>query len=208
MAFALSLTLFGYFWLVGYAAVGALYTQRDSIRNVLIAPAVGVALTIYCIYVLSRLGLPVKAFAYPLTVVAVVLAVITLLYLRLRLSARSLCPYVLIVLLAFGATGWPLLTGGFAWVGDLNPDMLNYVFDAHRLVDQAFLEQPHREVLANQSDWSALYSLYASSGVRMGAQLLLAWTIALTGMSGVMIYMPLLASLHVVLVTAAIGLIS
>jgi hypothetical protein len=208
MAFALSLALFGYFWVVGYAAVAALHTQRDGVRNALIAPAVGVALTIYCVYLFSRLGLPVKTFAYPLTVVAVVLAAIALLHLRPRLPVRSLCPYVLIALLAFGATGWPLLTGGFAWVGDLNPDMLNYVFDAHRLVDQAFLQQPDREVWANQSDWSGLYGLYASSGVRMGAQLLLAWTIALTGKSGVMIYMPLLASLHVVLLAAATALIS
>jgi hypothetical protein len=30
MAFALSLALFAYFWVVGYAAVAAFHTQRDS----------------------------------------------------------------------------------------------------------------------------------------------------------------------------------
>lgn len=205
MAFALSLALFAYFWIVGYAAVAALHTQRDSVRNALIAPAVGVALTIYCIYLFSRLGLPVKTFAYPLTVVALALATITLLYLRPRLSGRSLRPYVLIALLAFGATGWPLLTGGFAWLGDLNPDMPNYVFDAHRLVDQAFVQQQDPEVWVQQSDWSAYYNVDAI--VRMGAQLLLAWTIVLTGKSGILIYMPLLVSLHVGLLAAATALI-
>ena len=73
MAFVLSVALFIYFWVVGYVIVFALYTRRDLVRSALLAPSVGIVATIYPIYVLSRLGLPVRTFAHALTAVTMII---------------------------------------------------------------------------------------------------------------------------------------
>src|SRR6185436_1533858 len=135
MAFALSIGLFVYFWVIGYAVVAALHTQRDLVRNALIAPAVGVVCTIYPVYLLSRLGFPVRSFAHILTAITTFVAVALLIWQRPLAPRRHLVPYLPILVFAFAAVGWPLLTSGFAWLGTINPDMTNYVLGAHRLVE-------------------------------------------------------------------------
>jgi hypothetical protein len=208
MAFALSIGLFAYFWVVGYAVVAALHTQRDLIRNALIAPGVGVAVTIYSIYVLSRLGLPVGSFAVVHAIAMVIFACVILVLLKPVLPARRLSPYVLIGIIAFVTTGWPLLTLGFAWLGNLNGDMANYVLDAHRLVDQAFIQPPDPKTWVERSDVSTYLVEFPLFGVRTASDLLLAWVITLTGKNGLMVYMPLLVALNVALIAAATALIT
>jgi hypothetical protein len=208
MAFALSVGLFAYFWVVGYAVVAALHTQRDLIRNALIAPGVGVAVTVYSIYVFSRLGLPVGTFAVIHAIATVIVACVILLLLRPVLPARRLLPYILIGLIAFVTTGWPLVTLGFAWLGSFNEDMANYVLDAHRLVDQAFIQPPDPKSWLEQSDVSTYFVIFPLFGIRTASDLLLAWVITLTGKNGLMVYMPLLVALNVALIAAATALIT
>jgi hypothetical protein len=208
MAFALSVGLFAYFWVVGYAVLAALHTQRDLIRNALIAPSVGVAVTVYSIYVFSRLGLPVGSFAVVHAIAMVIIACVMLVLLKPVLPARRLFPYALIGIIAFVTTGWPLLTLGFAWLGELNGDMANYVLDAHRLVDQAFIQAPDPKTWLEQSDSSVYFVVFPLFGVRTASDLLLAYVIALTGKNGLMVYMPLLVALNVALIAAATALIT
>jgi len=208
MAFVLSVALFIYFWVVGYVVVFALSTRRDLVRNALMAPAVGVVATIYPIYVLSRVGLPVGTFAHALTGVAIILATLGWAWWRPLVPGRHLLPYVFIAMFAFATTGWPLLTIGFGWFGAVNPDMTNYVLDAHRFVDQPFVRLPDPHVWLSQSDWAGYYVVYPAFGVRSASDLLLAWVIALTGENGAMIYMSLMVALHVSLIFVATALIS
>jgi hypothetical protein len=208
MAFALSVGLFVYFWVVGYAVVAALHTQRDLIRNALIAPGVGVAFTVYSIYVLSRLGLPVGSFAVIHAIAMVIVACLLLAVLKPVLPARRLSPYIVIGAIAFVTTGWPLLTLGFAWLGSLNGDMANYVLDAHRLVDQAFIQPPDPNTWIDRSDVSTYLVEFPLFGVRTASDLLLAWVVTLTSKNGLMVYMPLLVALNVALIAAATALIT
>jgi hypothetical protein len=117
-------------------------------------------------------------------------------------------PYTSIAALAFVSAGWPLLTRGLTWFGDVNRDMLQYVMDAHRLVEQPATQAPNPDVWLSQSDWSSYFIIYSLLGVRSGSQLLLAWLISVTGENGLAVYMPLLVALHVTLIAAATGLIS
>src|SRR6516164_6870326 len=187
MAFALSVGLFAYFWVVGYAVVAAFHTQRDLIRNALIAPGVGVAVTAYSVYVFSRFGLPVGSFAIIHAIATVVFACVILALLKPVLPARRLFPYAVIGIIAFGTTGWPLLTLGFAWLGDLNSDMTQYVLDAHRLVDQGFIQAPDPKAWLEQADSSIYYVVYPLFGIRTASDLLLAYVITLAGKNGLMV---------------------
>jgi hypothetical protein len=208
MAFALSVALFIYFWAVGYVIVWALHTRRDMVRNALLAPSVGVVATIYPSYVLSRLGLPVGTFAHMLTGLTAIIAIAAWAWWRPPLPGRRLLPYIPIVVFAFVATGWPLLTQGFGWFGTVNPDMTNYVLDALRLVDQPFIRVPDPDVWLRQSDWSAYYVAFPVFGERSASDLLLAWVITLSREDGAMVYMSLMVALHVSLILAASALIS
>src|SRR5262245_26160727 len=154
MAFALSIGVLIYFWIIGYAVVGALHTQRDLVRNALIAPAVGVAFTIYPVYLLNRLGFPVRSFAHSLTVITSFVAVALLIWRRPRVPLRQLAPYLPILVLSLTVIGWPLLTSGFGWLGNINPDMTNYALQAHRLAEQSYVQAQDPMVWRQQSDWS------------------------------------------------------
>jgi hypothetical protein len=208
MAFALSVVLFCYFWGVGYPVVSLLHTRRDLVRNALIAPAVGVVVTIYLTYVFSRLGYPVGKFAHFLALGTTLITAVAWIRLRPPLAGRHLLPYIPIAIVAFSATGWPLLNHGFAWLGDINPDMTNYVLDAHRLVDQAYIQSPDPETWRNQRDFAAYYVIFPMQGVRSGSELLLAWVITISGRNGLMIYMPVLVAVHVALIAAAAAMIT
>jgi hypothetical protein len=72
IAVGLTAVLFFFWLLVGLAVLGALHTQRTMLRNVLLAPAVGLGVTTLLIVWLNRAGLPVISFAiHCITVVLV-----------------------------------------------------------------------------------------------------------------------------------------
>jgi hypothetical protein len=204
----LSAFLVIHFWIVGYAAVSFLHTQRDLIRNFLIAPAVGVAVTLYSIYFLSRLGLPVGEFSWPLTLSLLVCAAGLIAWRRPRFAGWRAAPFVGVAILALLTSGWPLSTNGFAWLADSNPDFTFYVMNAHRLLNGGYFELPDLERWASQSDWTGYFAAYPAAGIRSGSDLLLAWTISLSQRNGLEIYMPLTVAFHVALVAIVPALIA
>ena len=122
---------------------------------------------------------------------------------------RHVSPFVGIALVAFVASGWPLATNGFYWLGNANPDFTYYVLNAQRLLDGGYFDVPaNPETWAYQTDWTAYLATFAAGGVRCGSDLLLAWTMGLSGRSGVEIYMPLIVAFQVPLVCAVPALIA
>ena len=207
-ALALSAVLLIFFWFLGSALLALLHTQRDLVRNFLIAPAAGVLTSLYCTYVLSRLGLPVRSFAVPLAAVLFLAALTILAWRRPLFPARQVAPFIIVAFVALIATGWPLLTNGFAWLAKANPDFTLYVLDAHRLADQGFLDSPVPSTWTAQTDWPSLLVVFPALGQRTGTDLLLAWVVSVTGRNGLEIYMPVMVALQVILVAAASALIS
>jgi hypothetical protein len=82
------------------------------------------------------------------------------------------------------------------------------VLDAHRLVDQAFIQAPDPNAWLERSDLSRYFVEFPLLGHRTASDVLLAWVITLTGENGLMIYMPLLVALNVALMAAAAALIT
>jgi hypothetical protein len=207
MAFLVSVALFGYAWLIGFAVLGVLYRRDDLIRTVLIAPAVGIVTLLYCTYVFSRLGLPIGSFARALGIALLAAAIAALVWRRPPLPGRRGLPYLLVLALAFAASGWPLLVDGFAWVAHLNPDAGNYMLDTDRLVRRPYLGAPDVEAWRSQTDWASLYVVFPLTGIRTGTDLIFAWVVSVSGLDEPAAYMPLIVALHVSALSAATALI-
>lgn len=208
MSLATSVILFAYFGLTGYPVVSALNTRRDLVRNVLIAPAVGLALAVYCSYVASRLGFPIVACARPIAALCVIMGAGLLVWRPPVVPFKHLIPYAPLAALAFVTAGWPLLIPGTAWLGSNNVDFTNYVLDAERLADSGYLQPSDPDVWQRQSDWATYFIIFAAVGARTGAELLLSATMTVIGKTAVETYMPLIVAMHVSVVTAAAGLIN
>lgn len=206
MAFLVSVGLFVFFGIVGFAVLGALYRRDDLVRTVLIAPAVGILVLIYLNYVLSRLGFPIGEVALPLTITVSTGALAALAWRRPPLPGRRGLPYIAVAGLAFGVCGWPLLVDGFAWLSHFNPDAGNYMQDTDRLVHRSFDAVADAATLRGQTDWGSYYVIYPLTGSRTGSDLLFAWAVSVTGRDEAAIYMPLIVSWHVAALSAATAL--
>ena len=213
IAFTLTVVLF-FFWLVvGSAVVAALSTRRSVLQGLLLAPAVGIAMTVLPIFLLNQLGLPVRTFGIPLTVVLLAASLGVLWSRRPLWSARRCLPLLRVYLPYFAVfvasillTGWPMLRFGLDWVSYANDDMANYVLLAHRHLDHAYFDIPTNDALLQGTDYAQFYWIFVVIGERSGAQLILAWVISMTGWTGLQVYMPFILAMNAGLVSAAAAL--
>ena len=203
-AFGLSLAVFLFWSLLGWAALAALHSRRHLLHNFLLAPAAGAAATLLPVFWLNRLGLPVH-YAGPLASLLLLAAAIFLLYrYRTPLPLRRLLPFAAVLFVALLLAGHPLLRFGFDWVSYGNDDMANYVLAAHRFHDYGFFAIPDQDAFLHNRDTTLYYwFMHAVVGDRPGSELLLAWLMSLTRLTGLQVFMPLILSLHLTLVAAA-----
>lgn len=208
LAFGLSILLFAFWGMVGFALVALLHTQRNLLQNALLAPVAGVAATVIPIFLLNRAGLPVARFGVTLAGALLLLSVLLIWQLRPLVPLRQYVPFAGVFMLALLMTGWPMLEFGFDWVSYGNDDMANYVLAAHRFLNHGFMDIPNLEDLLLGRDYSLSYwFMHAVRGVRPGSELLLAWVISVTGLTGHQIFMPVILALHLVLISAAGALV-
>ncbi|MHB8626469.1 MAG: hypothetical protein ACYDEO_09715 [Aggregatilineales bacterium] len=112
------------------------------------------------------------------------------------------------LLIALIVTGRPMLEFGFNWLSYTNNDMANYVLRAERLLNNGFFDVPSLSRMTNFQDYTLFYwFLDVPAGSRVGADLLLSWVISLTGLNGLQIFMPVILSFHLALISAAGGLV-
>lgn len=202
-AFALPLILFGYWFILGYALLSLLHTQRNTLRNMFLAPGVGLALTIICIFNLSWFGLPVKTFAWPLCVVLLVLGIAILYYKKPLFPFRRYFPFFLIIIAALFIIGRPLLKFGFSWFSYANDDMTNYCLSAMRLVNHAYFDIPPANAITQGTDYASYtWIMFVPGLMRSGSELLLAWVTSLIGISCDCLFMPTIVALQLTLVQA------
>ena len=83
--------------------------QRNPLQVALLAPAVGFACTVMPIFWLSRLGLPVLAFAQPLAIGLLTLALFGTVRYRMFVPWRGLAVFMLPVVLAMLVIGAPMV---------------------------------------------------------------------------------------------------
>lgn len=208
IAFGLVLLLVAFWTLIGYALQAATYQRPNLTQNALIAPALGITVTLLPVFILNRLGLPVGQFASLLFIALLVLSLLILWRTRVVFPFRSVVPFALILLVALMLIGRPLLEFGFNWVSYGNDDFANYVVNAHRLTVHGYFDAPlASDILSGRQADLFSWQLYTLRGTRIGADLLLAWVSTLTGVSAPGIFMPVIVAFHVCLLSAASALV-
>ena len=146
-ALALSFAFFLFLTVLGWAVLSACKWRGGILRAWLLAPATGLATAVLAIMVLNQLDLPVRAFAWPMTLaLAAFTAAIFVLHRqprhRLAFPARALAPFFGVALFSLLWTGWPALRFNFSWLSYVNDDYVNYCFAAERFKDFGFWRVP------------------------------------------------------------------
>ena len=205
-ALALSLGFFLFLTFLGRATLALCNWRGGVLRAWLLAPAAGLATAVLVIMVLNQAGLPVRAFAWPMTVALAVYAAGVFLWRRPALPSRALAPFLAVAVFALLWTGWPALRFGFGWLSYVNDDFVNYCFAAERFKDFGFWRVPTSEELAGR-DWSQYYWFMHVPGLmRFGSEHVLAWISALTGVKSLGVFMPVIIGFGLVQLFAAAGL--
>src|SRR5262249_2973580 len=185
-----------------------LLPRHRALTNMLLAPAVGAALTVICIFLVNRCGLPVSRFAWSLATMLALSATGLLLTLRPSVQLRAYAPFAGIILVALFLTGRPLLEFGFEWLSFCNDDMANYCLRAQRLQNNGFWDVPKADELVQGKDYSQFFWFMDVPGMtRAGSDLVLAWVASITGLTVHQAFMPVVLAFHLLLISSTGALV-
>ena len=206
-ALLLSLAFVAYLTLVGGGLLAACRWRGGILRTWLLAPAVGLALMILALMVLNQADLPVRAFAWPLTLGLGLAAAGVLRWRRTVLPRRALAPFVAVGVASLLWTGWPQLRFGFNWLSYVNDDFVNYCLAADRFRDFGFWRAPELAELAGTDLAQYYWFMHVPGLMRFGSEITLAWVSALTGLKSLGVFMPVILGLGLVQLAAAGALV-
>ncbi|HEY0863393.1 MAG TPA: hypothetical protein VGD97_04760 [Lacunisphaera sp.] len=207
MPLLLSLFLFGYFTLLGRSVMVALKYEAPVLRGWLASPTVGLAVVTLGIMVLNQAGWPIRDFALPLLAGGLLFSAAVGVWRRPCLPVRALLPFAGVLVISLLYSAWPALLTGFDWVAQANDDMANYCLGAQRMLNHGFFRAPTEAELAGL-DYSQYYwFLHVVSLIRFGSEMLLAWVAGWSGHSPLQVFMPVIAALSLVQVSATAALV-
>jgi hypothetical protein len=208
LAFGLTIVLFAFWGLLGYALIRAIKPRLDPLQEMLLSPVVGMVVVMIAVFLLNRLGIPVGRFANPLTIGLVVAAGVPLVLGRRAMPWRPWLPFAGIFAGALLLCGWPMFEFGFDWVSLCNDDMANYCLGAVRFHDYGFFHTPSGGDLTAGRDYSHYYwFMHVPGRVRAGAELLLAWVMGVTRLTPHEAFMPTIFAFHLCQISATGALI-
>jgi hypothetical protein len=190
LALLFSVLLLSLWTSLGYALLRALDFTRNKLQSLLLAPPLGIVCTVLPVFFLSRMGVPCKTLALPLTLLLIAIAGIGLWWAHRRDRApligstarqsllRRYAAFAVLILLALVLSGRPMFEFGFNWLSYCNEDMANYTMAAERFLHYGFFDIPPMDSLTegrnyNQSFWF----MHARDAQRPGCELIIAWLV-------------------------------
>jgi len=190
LSFLLTLTLFLFWTGIGRAILAVFACRLGILKSWLLSPALGFATLGLGIMVLNQSGLPVKSFAWALTLTLGFLASLGFLFKRPLVPFKVMMPFVGTALFSLVWTAWPALKFNFSWMSIVNDDFTNYCLAAERFKDFGFYRLPTSAELLGK-DYSHYYWFMHVIGLmRFGAEHMLAWVASLTQRPALEIFMP------------------
>ncbi len=201
--------LFFFCWLILGYPVAYLQGRRNLLQAALLAPVCGVAVVLLPVFWLSRIGsLPVNRFAALLTAALILGSAAVWVWLKPRFSVSQYRIVAVILAGALIASGWPMILHGFGWMAYVNGDMAFYSLAAERLLHHSFFEPPDMTAVLQGKDFTTgSWFLHVVVAHRAGADFMLAWASAVTGLTPHEVYMPLLLSFHLTLISTSAALV-
>jgi hypothetical protein len=207
-AFLLSLALFTFWSVVGFAFVSLLNSRRNLLGNALLSPVVGASLTVLLVIWVNRMGLPVKFAGPAVTLLLLLAAGIIIRRVRPVLPISRLRLFLVVLLASAVLTGYPMFRYGFNWVSYCNDDMATYCMGAKLFLNHGFFHTPNWQTFIANRDTSLNYwFLEVFSGMRAGSEELIAWVASITGLTTPQVFMPTILALQFVLIAATGALV-
>lgn len=205
--FCLTILTLAFLTLVGRAGFALAGYNARILRAWLLSPAMGLAIVLFPVMVLNQAGLPIAAFAWPLTAALLLAAIAVLWRLRPALPTAKLIPFWLIVIVHVAWVAWPAARFGLDWISFANDDMANYCLAAERFASHGFFQVPSGIEL-NRRDYAQTYwYMHVSDLMRFGSEHLLAWMRSLTGEPATRLFMTVIVALAGVQMLATAGLV-
>lgn len=207
---ALSFSFFLYWSVLGTAVLTALYSRRNLLRNLLLAPITGVCIVLLPVFWINRLGVPVGKFGFPLALGLLLAAVFLLWRCRRKpiVPWRRGAPFAVLLIVAFFLSGSPFLEFDSNWLSYGNNDMANYVLAAYRFHDFGYFDVPDTKTFAENRDATLHYwFMHVPDGSRSGSELAVTFAMTVTHTDGFVLFMPVIFALHLAMIAAAAGLI-
>jgi hypothetical protein len=208
IAVGLTLALFLFWTGLGFGVTAALLPRRNPLQNLLLAPVVGLGITVLSAFLLNRLGIPIGTFGPWLAAALLVAGAALLIWRRPETPWRRYGPFAGVFLLALVLTGRPLLEFGFDWLSFCNDDMANYCIGAQRLHDHGFGDVPDKDELLSGRDYTLGYwFMHVPADQRAGSETVVAWVMSCTGLSPHQAFMPVIVVFYLLLLSAAGALV-
>ncbi|HEY1190478.1 MAG TPA: hypothetical protein VGE74_22790, partial [Gemmata sp.] len=198
------LSLFTYWLVLGYALTSRLLPGRQAVPGLLLAPAVGLAVTEVTLFAAMRLGAMPDVVAAPIVLSLFLAACVSLLVSRPPVPVRRFAPFLVVLLAAYLLDGWPQLQHGYQWLGFASDDMSNYCMLAVGYGDHGTLRTSRDlEELTAGVDYTQVVRIQlVEMRCRLGAELSLNALGAVTGRQPVELCMALALAMHLTLVSA------
>jgi len=204
--FSLIFLSFFFFLLVGCAAFSFI-AKRLALRHMLLAPALGLSITVLSVFSLSRLfQLPVLSFAWYLFLFLCLTSIFIIGFKRSPIAWRQYRPFIVVWLMAILTIAFPFFTYGFNWLSILNDDMVNYCLEAQRFLQYGY-DEINRQIPLTM-DYSQAYIGNYRAGARPGSELLLAFYSALLNKAPQQLFMTLTFSFYLISISAMTGLLA
>ncbi|HEY3754526.1 MAG TPA: hypothetical protein VGL42_00090 [Opitutaceae bacterium] len=206
-AFAFSLFLLIYWTLVGRALFCLCRDRPGILRSWLLAPSLGLAVTVLTLAAGNQAGMPIGQFAWPMTLILLAGSLLVLGRHRPTLPGPAALPFAGAAVLFVAWAGWPFFKYGFHWTALVNDDYLNYCLAAERFRNFGFYRVPKLEELLGKDCTQFYWFMHVPQLMRFGGEQIVAWSASLAGLRAVLAFMPAIVALGSVQLLAAAGLV-
>jgi hypothetical protein len=166
--------------LIGLALLALFRADTTDLRMVLSAPAVGSAVAVLALFLLSAAGAGLEPAAIPL-IGALLAASVVVLVVRRPHIARAVLAVGAICIANLLLLGWPMFSYGTNWIANANDDMANYILAATNLLHHGVFAHFDVGSLSRERDYASALQIFQVAGVRPGGNILLAGFAAFTG---------------------------
>ena len=195
LPFLLILGIFLFFTLVGKAVLTVLKVRFGVLWSWLLAPTLGMGVTILCVNAFSKWGHPIKATGPGITIFLAIASLGILLWKRPAFPLKKLLPVIGILIAFLLYTGSPMFRFGFNWISYGNDDMSNYTLAAERFLNDSYYFLPEQTELQGKDYSKHFWFMHALQQIRPGSEMLLSWACSVTGINPHQAFMPVIFAL-------------